>query len=181
VQGSKGIRQGGLIPLYKCWWAVRKMHSIESGRSMHVTPFFSSDVVAGSCPVAYTLSRRWGLSIYVNHINPLSPMEERLTKSVVYIERNTERKEALSIAQAARPRSISMKRKIIHGENNEHVRVRKARYVRYTIAIGAVNSTGFPGTDWEYAVTPHEHTKCGIPHARFSRVDKRAGFELDRA
>jgi hypothetical protein len=117
----------------------------------------------------------------VNHIDPLSHTEERLPKPVVYIEKTTKSKEALSIAQAARPRSISIKWKIIHGENNEHVRVRKARYVRYTIGIGAVNSTGFPGTDWEYTVTPHEHTKCGIPHARFSRVDKRAGFELDRA
>jgi hypothetical protein len=117
----------------------------------------------------------------VNHINPLSHMEERLPKPVVYIERITESKEALSIAQAARPRTISIKRNIIHGENNEHVLVRKARYVRYTIGIGPDNSTDFPETDWECAVTPPEHTKCGIPHARFSRVDKRAGFELDRA
>jgi hypothetical protein len=108
-------------------------------------------------------------------------MEERLPKLVVYIERTTESKKAPSTAQAAWSRTISIRRKVVHREINEHVRVRKARYVRCTIGIGSNNSTGFLETDRESAVTPHEHTKCGIPHARFSRVDKRAGFELDRA
>jgi hypothetical protein len=107
-------------------------------------------------------------------------MEETLPKPVVYIERTTASKEAPSISQAARPRTISIKRQVIHRENNEYVRVRKARYVRYTIGIGPNNSTGFLETNREYAVTPPEHTKCEMPYARFSRVDKRVGFELDQ-
>jgi hypothetical protein len=74
-------------------------------------------------------------------------MEERLPKVVVYVERTTESKKAPSIAHAAWSRTISIRRKVAHREINEHIRVRKARCVRYSIGIGPDNSTGFLGTD----------------------------------
>jgi hypothetical protein len=74
-------------------------------------------------------------------------MEERLPKVVVYVERTTESKKAPSIAHAAWSRTISIRRKVAHREINEHIRVRKARCVRYSIGIGPDNSTGFLETD----------------------------------
>jgi hypothetical protein len=157
------------------------MRSIKSGHSIHVIPFFRIDVVAGSCPITDLLSRLYMLSTDVNPYESLSHMEERRLKLVVCMESNSESEKAPSIAQAAWLGTISIKRKVVYGENNKHVCVWKARYVRYTIETGPDESTGFLETDRIYAVTPHNHTNCGIPHARFSGVNKSAGFELDRA
>jgi hypothetical protein len=108
-------------------------------------------------------------------------MEERRLKLMVCMERTSESEKAPSIAQAAWLGTMSIKWKVVYGENNKHVCVWKARYVGHTIETGPDNSTGFLETDRRYAVTPHKHTNCGLPHALFLGVDKRAGFELDRA
>jgi hypothetical protein len=97
------------------------MRSIESGHSIHVISFFRIDVVAGSCPITDLLSRAQGLSTDVNPYESLSNMEERRLKLMVCMERTSESEEAPSIAQAAWPGTISIKWKVVYGENNKYV------------------------------------------------------------